>query len=76
LVIQSQLTFSLAESIYKMFHIERDKNINSLQSEVNSKILDIVNQLMPEETGKDANDNLFVSVEDAAKELLRMGVKG
>lgn len=59
-----------------MIQIERDPNNRKLESEVNSKLLEIYQSIEPEKkpiTNKD--EVAFISVEDAMKELLEMGEK-
>ena len=61
-----------------MIHFDRDPNSRKLEMEVNSKLEKIFNDLEPKRekplrsTTRGVN---FVSVEDALKELLDMGVK-
>jgi hypothetical protein len=51
--------------------IERDPNVNKLSEEVFSKLNDIFKQIDPKpDKTKTENDVSFVSMEDAAAELL------
>ena len=61
-----------------MIHFDRDPNSKKLEMEVNLKLEKIFNDLEPKRE-KPARNTIrgvnFVSVEDALKELLDMGVK-
>lgn len=60
-----------------MFQFERDPNRRALETEVRSKLEEIYNTLEPDQSKeRDRNNVSFVSIEDAIKELLEMGVKG
>ena len=53
--------------------IERDPNVNKLSDDVFSKLNDIFNQIDPKpEKSKTENNVSFVSMEDAAAELLKI----
>lgn len=58
-----------------MVHIERDRNKGALELEVANKLQQIFSTLEPEGP-QDVSKNgvSFVSIEDAMKELLDMGV--
>ena len=56
--------------------IERDKKNLKLQQEVFGKLNDIINTIDPVEELKSENNVQFVDVEAAARELLKMGIKG
>jgi hypothetical protein len=56
-------------------HIERDKKIQQLQSDVFGQLNAIINSLDPKKEDVIDNNVQFVDVESAIKELLAMGVK-
>jgi len=59
-----------------MVHIERDSKFKNFENQVTDQLLDIIKTIEPEK--KEVSSSLsvnFVSIEDAAKELLQMGVK-
>lgn len=59
-----------------MVQIERDPNNRKLENEVNQKLFDIIKTIEPEKpTTVKVNNVAFISVEDAARELLAMGAK-
>lgn len=63
-------------NINNNFHIERDPNNKKLENEVNQKLHDIFKTIEPEKPLQQKIGSVnFVSVEDAAKELLAMGIK-
>lgn len=60
-----------------MVHIERDPNRRAIELEVTNKLEEIFSTLEPEKPKeRDKSSVSFVSIEDAIKELLEMGVKG
>lgn len=56
-------------------HIERDKKIQQLQSDVFGQLNAIINSLDPKTEDVIDNNVQFVDVESAIKELLAMGAK-
>jgi len=59
-----------------MLHIERDPNRRALETEVANKLEEIYSTFEPEKVPeKDKNQLTFVSIEDAIRELLQMGIK-
>ena len=60
-----------------MVHIERDSKFKNFENQVTDQLMDIIKTIEPEKKEiPTANMVNFISIEDAAKELLQMGVKG
>lgn len=53
---------------------EKDPKTTKMQADVFAKIGDVMSQYEPNTPEKDKNNLAFVSVEDALKELLELGV--
>ncbi len=58
-----------------MVHIEKDPNSRKLEHAVAQQLENIFKTFEPKKEFIKSPDTSFISVEDAAKELLQMGIK-